>query len=85
MYSYPLRDHIVIAGLVPGSPGDKAGLKAGDVLLTIDGQEVSDRRQMYELLWSRRAGEAIAFRIFRNNAVRTIAVVSGNVEEFYGL
>jgi S1-C subfamily serine protease len=85
MYSYPLRDHIVIAGLVPGSPGDKAGLKAGDVLLTIDGQEVSDRRQMYELLWSRRAGEAIAFRIFRNNAVRTVAVVSGNVEEFYGL
>ncbi|HJY80456.1 MAG TPA: trypsin-like peptidase domain-containing protein [Candidatus Binatia bacterium] len=85
MYSYPLRDHIVIAGLVPGSPGDKAGLKAGDVLLAIDGQEVSDRRQMYELLWSRRAGEAVAFRIFRNNAVRTVAVVSGNVEEFYGL
>jgi S1-C subfamily serine protease len=84
MYSYPLRDHIVIAGLVPGGPGEKAGLKAGDVILAIDGQEVFDRRKLYEQLWSRRAGESIAFRIFRNNAVRTVAVVSGNVEEFYG-
>ncbi len=84
MYSYPLRNHIVIAGLVPGGPGDQAGLKAGDVILAIDGQEISDRRKMYEQLWSRRAGESVAFRIFRTNAVRTIAVVSGNVEEFYG-
>jgi S1-C subfamily serine protease len=84
MYSYPLRDHIVIAGLVPGSPGEKAGLKAGDVILAIDGQEVFDRRKLYEQLWSRRAGESVAFRIFRNNGVRTIAVVSGNAEEFYG-
>lgn len=84
MYSYPLRNHLVIAGLVPGGPGDQAGLKAGDVILAIDGQEVSDRRKMYEQLWSRRAGESVAFRIFRNNAVRTVAVVSGNVEEFYG-
>ena len=84
MYSYPLRDHIVIAGLVPGGPGEQAGLKTGDVILALDGQEVFDRRKMYEQLWSRRAGESIAFRIFRNNAVRTIAVVSGNAEEFYG-
>jgi S1-C subfamily serine protease len=84
MYSYPLRDHIVIAGLVPGGPGEKAGLKAGDVILAIDGEEVSDRRKMYEYLWSHRAGESLAFRVFRNNAIRTIAVISGNVEEFYG-
>jgi len=84
MYSYPLREHLVVAGLVPGGPGDKAGLKAGDVILAIDGQEVSDRRKMYEHLWSRRAGESVAFRVFRNNSVRTIAVISGNVEEFYG-
>jgi S1-C subfamily serine protease len=84
MYSYPLRGHIVVAGLVPGGPGEKSGLKAGDVILAVDGEEVSDRRKMYEHLWGRRAGESVAFRIFRNNSVRTIAVISGNVEEFYG-
>lgn len=84
MYSYMLRNHIVIAGLLPGGPGDTAGLKAGDVVLAIDDHEVADRRKFYEQLWQRRAGETILFRIFRNNAVRTVAVPSGNVEEFFG-
>ncbi|MGE0827134.1 MAG: S1C family serine protease [Candidatus Binatia bacterium] len=84
MYSYTLRDHLVIAGLLPGGPGDSAGLKAGDVVLAIDDQEVSDRRKFYDTLWSRRAGETILFRVFRNNTVRDIAVISGNVEQFFG-
>jgi S1-C subfamily serine protease len=84
MYSYTLRNHLVIAGLLPSGPGDTAGLKAGDVVLAIDDYEVADRRKFYEQLWKRRAGETILFRIFRNNAVRTIAVLSGNVEEFFG-
>ena len=84
MYSYTLRDHLVIAGLLPGGPGDKAGLKAGDVVLAIDHQEVSDRRKFYEQLWSRHSGETVLFRVFRNNAIRDIAVISGNVEQFFG-
>jgi S1-C subfamily serine protease len=84
MYSYTLRDHLVIAGVFPGGPGDKAGLKAGDVVLAIDGHEVSDRHQFYQYLWERRGGETVSFRLFRANAIHTIAVVSGNIEEFLG-
>ncbi len=84
MYSYTLRDHLVIAGLLPGGPGDTAGLKVGDVVLAIDDYAVRDRKKFYEHLWTRRAGETILFRVFRNNAVHTIAVRSGNVEEFFG-
>ena len=74
----------MIAGLLPGGPGDKAGLKAGDVVLAVDNQEVSDRRKLYDYLWSKPAGETILFRVFRNNAIRDIAVISGNVEQFFG-
>jgi S1-C subfamily serine protease len=83
MYSYTLRTHLVIAGVLPGGPGDKAGLKAGDVVLAIDNQEISDRRTMYEHLWSRRAGETVLFRVFRNNAIHDVAVISGAVEQFF--
>jgi S1-C subfamily serine protease len=84
MYSYTLREHLVIAGLLPGGPGDTAGLKAGDVVLAVDNQDVSDRRKFYEQLWAKPAGETILFRIFRNNGIRDIAVISGNVEQFFG-
>ena len=84
MYSYTLREHLVIAGVLPGGPGDKAGLKAGDVVLAVDSEEVSDRRKFYEYLWGKRAGETILFRVFRNNSVRDIAVISGSVEQFFG-
>jgi S1-C subfamily serine protease len=84
MYSYPLRDHMVLAGLLPGGPGEKAGLKAGDVVLAIDGQEISDRKVLYAQLWSKRAGETVLFRVFRNNSVHDIPIISGNIEEFFG-
>ena len=84
MYSYTLRDHLVVAGLLPSGPGDAAGLKAGDVVLAVDNQDISDRRKFYEQLWAKRAGDTILFRVFRNNAIRDIAVISGNVEQFFG-
>ena len=84
MYSYPLRDHMVLAGLLPGGPGDTAGLKAGDVLLAIDSHEITDRHTLYTHLWEKRAGDTILFRIFRNNAVQDIVVISGNIEDFFG-
>ena len=84
MYSYPLRDHMVLAGLLPGGPGEKAGLKAGDVVLAIDGQEITDRHTLYTQVWNKHAGDTVLFRVFRNNSVQDIAVVSGNLEEFLG-
>ncbi len=84
MYSYTLKEHLVIAGLLPDSPGAKSGLKTGDVILALDEKAVADRRAFYEQLWSRPAGETVLFRIFRNNAVQSVPVVSGNVEEFFG-
>ncbi len=83
MYSYSMRDHIVVAGVLPSGPGDAAGLQAGDVVLAIDEHEISDRHVLYKRLWSRQAGDTVLFRVFRNNAVRTIPVISGNVEEFF--
>ena len=82
-YCYTFREHVVIAGLLPGAPGDQAGLKAGDVVLDVDGQPVTGRHQLYNHLWAHRPGEMITFRVFRNNQVKQVAVPSGNAEEFF--
>ncbi len=45
LLSYTLREHVVIAGVMPGSPGEKAGLKQGDLVLSADGREIHERKR----------------------------------------
>jgi S1-C subfamily serine protease len=83
LYCYTFRDHVVIAGVLPGGPGDQAGLKAGDVVLAVDGQRISNRHGLYAYLWSHRPGDVVSFRVFRNNQIAEVTVPSGNAEEFF--
>jgi S1-C subfamily serine protease len=80
---YTLRDHVVIAGLLPGSPGEHAGLKPGDVILSLDGVAVPDRRTLYTQLWSRKAGARVNLRVFRDSQVHEVSLVAGSMEEFF--
>jgi S1-C subfamily serine protease len=82
-YCYTFRDHVVIAGVLPGAPGEQAGLKAGDVVLAVNGERIAGRHELYNTLWKHRAGELIHFRVFRNNQITQVAVPSGNAEEFF--
>ncbi len=82
-YCYTFRDHVVIAGVLPGAPGEQAGLKAGDVVLAVDGQRIAGRHELYSSLWKHRAGELIHFRVFRNNQVTQVSVPSGDAEQFF--
>jgi serine protease Do len=83
IFCYAVKEHVVIAGLLPGGPGEHAGLKAGDVILAVDGQDVADRRSLYRLLWAHRSGEPVTLKIFRGREQRTVTVASGDVEEFF--
>jgi putative serine protease PepD len=74
---------VVIAGLLPGAPGEQGGLTQGDVILAVDEREVATRRELYEQLWTHRPGERIVFRVYRNGEMVTVDVTSGNVEEFF--
>ncbi len=82
--SYPLREHVVIADVVPGSPGAKAGLKQGDIVLAADDNEVHDRRTLYDTVNSHRPGETVKLKILRNNQVRSVPVTAIRVEDYLG-
>jgi serine protease Do len=82
--SYTLREHVVITGVMPGSPGEKAGLRQGDVVLAADEREIHDRRAFYESVNTHRPGEIVTLKILRNNQVRRVPVTAIRVEDFLG-
>jgi S1-C subfamily serine protease len=82
-YCYTFREHVVIAGVLPGAPGDQAGLKAGDVVLALNGERISGRHELYHSLWKHRPGELIHFQVYRNNQVTQVSVPSGDAEDFF--
>ncbi|MGH8014394.1 MAG: S1C family serine protease [Candidatus Binataceae bacterium] len=82
--SYTLRDHVVIAGVMPGSPGEKAGLKQGDLVLSADGNDIHERKALYDAINSHRPGESIHLRIMRNNQVHSLEVPAVIVDDFLG-
>jgi S1-C subfamily serine protease len=83
VFCHTLQHHVVIAALLPGAPAERAGLRQGDVILTIDGRDVVDRRTLYEQLWTHRAGDPVALQVFRDNEIRTVNVSTVGVEEFF--
>src|SRR6266478_2442199 len=46
-YCYTFREHVVIAGVLPGGPGEQAGLKAGDVVLSVVERRITERHDLY--------------------------------------
>jgi S1-C subfamily serine protease len=83
LYCYTLRSHVVIAGLLPDGPAARAGLTQGDVIVSVDDGQVASRKELYERLWSHRAGDRIALRVYRNNDIVRFDVSSADVEEFF--
>jgi S1-C subfamily serine protease len=74
---------VVLTGVVPGGPGEEAGLARGDLILSVDGQTVGSLRELYAALWKRRPGDSISLQVLRDGAIRVVEVAAGNRDEFY--
>lgn len=82
-YCYMLREHVVIAGVLPGTPGERGGLRPGDVVLSVDDVPVAVRCDLYQRVWEHRPGDLIRFHVFRDDAVVQVEVQGTDVEQFF--
>jgi serine protease Do len=65
------------------SPAAQAGIEAGDIILSIDGQPVDSLRQFYETLWARGpAGVKVNLRVLHGPNVRDVVVDSIDRADF---
>ncbi|MEO8418371.1 MAG: PDZ domain-containing protein, partial [Methylophilaceae bacterium] len=67
----------LIAGVLHGSPAERAGLKPGDILLAIDGREVLDSSTMLNLISGLRPEKKATLKIARNQKELNVVVTIG--------
>jgi regulator of sigma E protease len=63
--------HPVVASLVPGEHAEAAGFKAGDVIITVNGERMVTRNQLMDLT-ARSAGRTLEFSILRDGKALTL-------------
>ena len=67
VYSTELEDKIVIMGIAPRGPAQRADLRTGDIVLAIADEDVSDLASFYRRLWSLGdAGVEVPLTIYRD-------------------
>jgi S1-C subfamily serine protease len=65
---------VLIAQVYPGSSADRAGLKEGDVILSIDGRPVNDEGGGAFAIGAHKVGDRVPMVIQRNDREQTITV-----------
>jgi Do/DeqQ family serine protease len=71
-------DHgVLVIKVVPDSPADKAGLRAGDVIGQINGQAVKDADALQQVVETSQVGKNLQLALKRNGQPMDLAVKAG--------
>jgi serine protease Do len=67
-------DGALISALMPDGPAERAGLKVGDVVVSVDGSPVHSSRELLNLVARLKVGQTSPFAILRKDESKTIHV-----------
>ncbi|HSD99470.1 MAG TPA: Do family serine endopeptidase [Burkholderiales bacterium] len=76
-FNLPTSRGVLITQVERGSPADKAGIKPGDVLLSLNGRPVADTTTMLNLVAALPPGQGATIKLTRNQAETELAVTIG--------
>jgi S1-C subfamily serine protease len=77
LYAMEADEAVVIGGVSEGGPADKAGLRAGDRIVAVDGDEVAELGVLWRRVWSAgTAGARVRMTISRDDQVLHVTLHS---------
>ncbi|MCR9117832.1 MAG: DegQ family serine endoprotease [bacterium] len=79
-FNYEGDEGVLIGDVVKDGPADKAGLQAGDIVMSIDGETSSSATELRALIASKAAGSNVAIRVFRDGSEQMINVTVGELQ-----
>jgi len=72
-----VRGRLFVARVTPEGPAEKAGIKRGDVIVSVKGAQPDTLDELFRSLWAQGpAGTTLEFELLQDGAVRRMAVPS---------
>jgi serine protease Do len=80
---YGFKNGVLVQQVQPGGPAEKAGLKAGDIILTIDGRTIKDGDDMVNEIAIRRPGSSVRLGYLRDGKQADTTVSIGDRDKVF--
>ncbi len=68
----------LVSAVEPGSPADKAGIKTGDIIVSVDGKAVDQSVDLPRIVGETKPGTALGLQVWRKGATQDIRVTVGD-------
>ena len=68
---------VYVVDVVQGGPADKAGLKTGDRIVSIDGTEIAQKDDLGTLIQQHAAGDTLSITVAREGQMQTVSLTLG--------
>lgn len=75
---YGFKNGVLVSSVTPNGPSDKAGLKPGDIIVTIDGREIKNGDDLVNDIASRKPGTTARLGYLRNGKQDSATVTIGD-------
>jgi len=79
MFSTEMYEQVLVSGVAPGGPAERAGVRPDDVILRVSGAQVAGIGEMYRKIWAiGNAGVDVPLTVSRDGEVVELVVRSGD-------
>lgn len=65
-YELPNLEGVFVRNVVTGGPADKAGIKQGDIILSVNGTKVNSASELQDIISKLKPGDKVKLTIWRN-------------------
>jgi serine protease Do len=80
---YGFKNGVLVQQVQPNGPADKAGIKAGDIITTVDGRSIKDGDDLVNEIASRRPGSTIRLGYVRDGKPLDTTVTIGDRDKVF--
>jgi serine protease Do len=80
---YGFKNGVLVQQVQPGGPADKAGIKAEDIITTIDGRAIKDGDDLVNEIAARRPGSTIRLGYIRDGKPQDTTVTIGDRDKVF--